>query len=96
MKCPISLAPMVVGTLSQFVFFSGLGRYQPKYKNAVPVAVAVAAQSFASLIFGKGKKDEKRYIYGLKTRVRWCSPPQGEEYDDDIGELICKKHKKEQ
>ena len=34
--------------------------------------------------------------YGLKKRVRGGCTPQGEEYDDDIGELICKKHKKEQ
>ena len=34
--------------------------------------------------------------YGLKKRVRGGTTPQGEEYDDDMGELICKKHKKEQ
>ena len=43
---------------------------------------------------GKGKKDKK--WYGLKKRVRKGSTPQGEEYDDDMRELICKKHKKEQ
>ena len=34
--------------------------------------------------------------YGLKKRVRGGSTPQGEEYDDDMGGLICKRHKKEQ
>ena len=34
--------------------------------------------------------------YGLKKRVRGGSTPLGEEDDDHMGELICKKHKKEQ
>ena len=79
--------------IKQFRQHPSLGYTSTPAKAKLPAA-KVAAQSFATPIFGKGKKDKKRY--GLKKHVRGGSTPQGEEYDDDMGELICKKHKKEQ
>ena len=79
--------------IKQFRKHPSLGYTGTPAKAKLPAA-KVAAQSFATPIFGKGKKDKMRY--GLKKRVRGGSTPQGEEYDDDMGELICKKHKKEQ
>jgi hypothetical protein len=79
--------------IKQFRMHPSLGYTGTPAKAKLPAA-KVAAQSFATPIFGKGKKDKMRY--GLKKRVRGGSTPQGEEYDDDMGELICKKHKKEQ
>ena len=79
--------------IKQFRKHPSLGYTGTPAKAKLPAA-KVAAQRFASPISGKGKKDKMRY--GHKKRVRGGSTPQGEEYDDDMGELICKKHKKEQ
>ena len=77
---PSPMAPWGLKTgFKQFRKHPSLGYTGTPAKAKLPAA-KVAAQSFATPIFGKGKKDKMRY--GLKKRVRGGSTPQGEEYDD--------------